>query len=223
MIDFLLGHLYIIVIIAFAIFTAISSRSGKNKARNRRQGMPTFGGGPDVPGRRPLTPSQTAQQREDEAQRRYNEAQRQFDRQPMDRDMGQGSSRVPLSQEGTSGSEGSYTDADTFEGSRMEATTETGRTAEQYRNEIQQRLDQLSYGMNERLDRMDLSSVQSPSTTDTTDNASVASGGLRLDPAQATQGVLWAEILSPPRSRHAGSFGRKAASAQRSEQRPNEA
>ncbi len=216
MFDFLLGNLYIIVIIAFAIFTAISSRSGKNKSRTR-PGMPTFGGGPDTPGRRLPGQQQTTQEREADAQRRYHEAQRQFDREQMDRGSAEGRSQETMSQEGTYRSEGPYTASDTSEGSRMERepATEMGRTADQYRNEMQQRLDQLTDGMNDRLDRMNLPSTSS-SPIEVTGDASSSAGGLRLDPAQATQGVLWAEILSPPRSRHAGSFGRKASREQQS-------
>lgn len=211
MVDFILRNLYIIVIIAFAIFTAISSRSGKNKSRNPRQGMPTFGGGPDTPGRRIPGSTQTTQEREEEAQRRYREAQREFDQGQMGRGLEEGSSRDTMSQEGTYRSEGPNTASDSAEGSRMEpatAATEMGRTADQYRNEMQKRLDQLTSGMNDRLGRIDLSPTSSPSSIEVTGNTS-SSTELRLDPAQAAQGVLWAEILSPPRSRHAGSFGRK--------------
>ncbi len=217
MVDFLLGNLYIIVIIAFAIFTAISSRSGKNKSRNGRPGMPTFGGGPDVPGRRTLTPAQTTQDNEQEAQRRYHEAQRQFDREQLDRGTGEGRSLHTGSDEGSSRGEGPYSASDSSEGSRME---QMERTADHYRMEMQERLDQLNQGRagsGTRMDRMDLSPMQSSSSSDE-QRAAASVSELRLDPAQAAQGVLWAEILSPPRSRHSGSFGRKPVQPQPSKE-----
>ncbi|MFD1885413.1 hypothetical protein [Paenibacillus wenxiniae] len=217
MVDLLLSNLYIIVIIAFAIFTAISSRSGKNKSRNTRPGMPTFGGGPDTPGRRLPGSAPTTQEREEDAQRRYHEAQRQFDQEQMNRGLGEGESRRIDSQEGTYGSEGASTSSSSSEGSRAEGTMDIGRTADQYRNELQQRLNQLGNGVNERLDRMNLASQETVlSDSSRASSTSTASGELRLDASQAAQGVLWAEILSPPRSRHVGSFGRKASREQHS-------
>ncbi|MEW4370634.1 hypothetical protein [Paenibacillus kandeliae] len=221
MIEFLLSNLYIVVIIAFAIFTAISSRSGKNKNRRGNPGMPTFGGGPmnrQGDNHRPSQPlpwNAPEQESEEEAQRRYQEAQRRYDMEQPHGSLDEGTSTErPAYSRNSEGELSAGTSGNNREGSRSEYDDrrDIGRSADDYRKEMQQRLDQLNNVLGERTrDLVD----QPRSTQRTSDSSSrrpaarhTSADGLKLDADQATQGVLWAEILSPPRSRQAQGWGR---------------
>lgn len=221
MIDFLLSNLYIVVIIGFAIFTAISSRSGKSKNRRSNPGMPTFGGGPlnrQDGNHRPSQPrpwNAPQQESEEEAQRRYQEAQRRYDMEQPRGSLEEGTSiESPAYSRNDEGELSAGTSNTSREGSRSEyeERRNIGRNADDYRQEMQQRLDQLDNVLGERTREMTNQSrstqrASSPaSQTTTTRNSSADS--LKLDADQATQGVLWAEILSAPRSRQAQGWGR---------------
>ncbi|WP_411343211.1 hypothetical protein ACE3MZ_16405 [Paenibacillus sp. WLX1005] len=220
MIDFVLSNLYIVVIIAFAIFTAISSRSGKSKNRRSNPGMPTFGGGPmnrQDGNNRPTQPhpwNAPQQESEEEAQRRYQEAQRRYDMEQPRGSLDEGTStESPTYSRNDEGELSAGTSGNSREGSRSEYDDRQniGRNADDYRKEMQQRLDQLNNVLGERTRDMTdqpRSTQRTSSASQSKDTRNTSAEGLKLDADQATQGVLWAEILSAPRSRQAQGWGR---------------
>lgn len=200
MLDFLLSNIYIIVIIGFAIFTAISSRSGKGQAQRRNpNGMPTFGGGPMDRNKRNDTKSDDSAS---EAQRRYREAQQRYETEASDYEEGQSYEAEQPAMEGPLSQRNEQNRQPVLQsGSSM-------RTTEQHNVELQKRLDQLNRHLDQRANanssRMTEQSMvlRSDSTNpESIDYVEEVAAGSKLDTEQARQGIIWAEILGPPRSR----------------------
>lgn len=179
MVDFLLGNIYIVAIIAFAIFSWVSSRSGKKKSNRQPSGMPTFGGNGDS--RRGLfsEPERTSAQPEslDDAQRRYQEAQQR------------------------------YNDLDTSENAPGYEDSATRSTSYSQEPEVQQRILSNQSEVEKRLDEMnkDIKArsmhLNAGSRVQIEELEPDTSSRSALNADELRKGVIWAEILGQPRSK----------------------
>lgn len=199
MLDFILSNLYIIVIVGFAIFTAISSRSGKGQAQRRNpNGMPTFGGGPSD--RNKGTDRRlNEQQNEDDAQRRYREAQQRYETPDTYEEGPSYETAAPVEQR-------TFESRESVENDRSDSRQSSSRSAEQYNSELQKRLDQLNRNLDQRADmNRSRAGEQRMTISDSLDSefehAASESAAYTVQKEQARQGVIWAEILGPPRSK----------------------
>ncbi|ANF97737.1 hypothetical protein [Paenibacillus bovis] len=191
MMDWIFSNIYIVVIIGFAIFTAISSRSGKGKTSRRPPSMPTFGGSP-LTGERSNRESSPPLLNDngnsaEEAQRRYHEAQRQYDN---------GSDNSYEQDENWGEPDRRYSDEPERSLSREGMGTE-GLSSRQ--EALNKRLDSLESNLNQRTHGM--SSGGADLSSSEVQSESAAASDRQVYAEQLRQGVIWAEILGPPRSR----------------------
>ena len=200
MMDWIFSNIYIVVIIGFAIFTAISSRSGKGKASRRPSSMPTFGGSPltgDRSNRESAPPLLNDNGNSaEEAQRRYHEAQQRYNTSndssyEQDENWGEEDRRYSNESERSLSREGMGTEGLS---SRQAALNE--------------RLNSLESNLNQRTHGMTAGGASLKGTDVQTETAQA--GAQQVQAEQLRQGVIWAEILGPPRSRQSQVRGRPA-------------
>jgi hypothetical protein len=193
-ISWIFEHLYILIVIGFALvsFLGKSMKSTERKAPPGK-GMPTFGGdhgsrGPSSPSR-PFSTEHRQEQRQPERQDTVGELQRQF---PDER-------RIVV------------------EARRMEEPmndwTETERQTDRYSLDNGSTLEDRIRAMEEerrsvlaRLDRIS-NARESGEITDASEGASQERSAVTA--TDLRRGVIWAEILGPPRSKRYMGGGRR--------------
>lgn len=179
MFEFLMGNLYFVAIIAFAIFSFVRTRSAKKKSGGQPSGMPTFGGNGDTKRKWFNEPERTSAEPEslDDVQRRYHEAGQRYDE--LD----------------TSENAPGYEDS---------ATRSTLSSPEPYipqkvisnQSEVEKRLDEMHRDIQARSMHLNAGSRVRIKELDseTTSKNAIGSEELR-------KGVIWAEILGEPRAK----------------------
>lgn len=205
MMDWIFSNIYIVLIIGFAIFTAISSRSGKGKSNNRPSSMPTFGGQPRQGDRsaREAAPPLINNDGAEEAQRRYHEAQRRYN--------------APDTYE----SSDSYEQDESWDNRPSRPAMESGREDTSVRGEgggmeglsgrqaaLDQRLKSLESNLNSRTGELVTGGNDLQSSPDQPE--AVQASGQQVHAEQLRQGMIWAEILGSPRSRQPQAWSRSS-------------
>ncbi|WP_046214712.1 hypothetical protein [Paenibacillus wulumuqiensis] len=196
MMDWIFSNIYIVLIIGFAIFTAISSRSGKGKSNNRPSSMPTFGGQPRQGDRsaRDAVPPLINDNGAEEAQRRYHEAQRRYN--------------APDTYESSE----SYEQDESWDNSSARPALESSRDHTSVRGEsgeleglsgrqaaLDQRLKSLESNLKSRAGGLITGNNALKSSPEEPEAVQVSGEQVHAD--QLRQGMMWAEILGSPRSR----------------------
>lgn len=190
-----MSWIYIVAVIIFALISNANKSGKRKKGNSRRGGMPSFGSGPDENSRRPHGNGGQEQPREargsgfplpSESSSPYGEEQRTED--------GREAS-VPAFPESPLDPSPDY---DTGEGMSMEQPEEDGVEIrqERMRRELQRvhkALDRISNDMGGD-GAGPKSNVDGPESSTPSHSA--------VSPADLRKGVIWAEILGPPRSRN---------------------
>ncbi|MGN7491573.1 hypothetical protein ACTHPF_10430 [Paenibacillus sp. SAF-054] len=168
----ILENFYWILIVGFAILSALS-KSGKSKQKQNPRGMPTFGGA-------------GSQERRQQPVRQ--EAPRTRQEEPMP------GPEAWDPEERTYEYQGAGPDYDTGEGVSGMWEEEKPETLEDYKREMEKHLNRV----NASLDRIEKAANDSaaPSAARTTYPEPVSPLA-----KQARNGLIWAEILGPPRSK----------------------
>lgn len=179
MLEFLMGNLYFVAIIAFAIFSFVKTRSVKKKAGGQPSGMPTFGGNGDTKKRWFNEPERTSAEPGslDDTQRRYREAQQRYD----DSDT---SENTPGYEDSATRST-SYTQEPALPKRIISNQSEVEKRLDEMHKDIQARSMHLNAGSRVTIEELD---------SETTSRNSIGSEELQ-------KGVLWAEILGEPRAK----------------------
>ncbi|MGZ0042192.1 hypothetical protein [Paenibacillus ottowii] len=189
-ISWILDHLYILIVIGFALvsFLGKSIQSGERKSPPR-QGMPTFGG--DHGSRRPSTSTRPFTMEPEQERRRQDvtgELQRQF---PNERRAVMEARRIEEAGDGVATEEGMNRDL-----SDNSTTLEDRiRAMEEERRSVLSRFDRIS---NVR---------DSGEITDEPKQTSQAHNAVNV--SDLRKGVIWTEILGPPRSKRYMGGGRR--------------
>ncbi|PPQ47249.1 hypothetical protein C5G87_18210 [Paenibacillus peoriae] len=189
-ISWIFEHLYILIVIGFALVSFLGkSIQGTGRKSPPRKGMPTFGGdhgsrGPSTSSR-PFTTEHGQEQRQQDA---AGELQRQF---PNERRAVMEARRIEEVGD-LSETEGRM-DRDSLDnGSTLEDRI---RAMEEERRLVLARLDRISNARESR---------------EITDAPEIASQDRNtVDTADLRRGVIWAEILGPPRSKRYMGGGRR--------------
>ncbi|MWV45285.1 hypothetical protein GRF59_16820 [Paenibacillus sp. HJL G12] len=169
----ILENFYWILIVGFAVISALS-KSGKSKQQQNRRGMPTFGGGGGMDRRTRSAGQQAPRAHED---RRAGDFEAEWEH-----------------AERADEYRGSGPDYDTGEGVSDMWKEEKPETLEDYKREMEQHLNRV----NASLDRIEKTATGSPSGhTPGTEHAEPVSPLAK----EARNGLIWAEILGPPRSK----------------------
>ncbi|MBY9079432.1 hypothetical protein KIH86_04120 [Paenibacillus sp. HN-1] len=188
-----MSWLYIVAVIIFAIISN-ANKAGKRKKGNTRQGgMPSFGSGPDENSRRPNGNAGQEQPRE---ARGSGFPQPSESSSPYREERSAEDSREASAPAFPEPALYPSPDYDTGEGMSMEQPEEDGVEVrqERMRRELQR--------VHKELDR--ISSMAGGGTGPKSDvdvpSSSIPSHSA-VSPADLRQGLIWAEILGPPRSR----------------------
>ncbi|WP_342570688.1 hypothetical protein MKY85_21265 [Paenibacillus sp. FSL R5-0749] len=190
--EWIFNNLYIVAVIGFALFSFLG-KAAKSADPNKKRpgnGMPTFGGS----GNSPRSPAQTSKQQssrtEAAGETRYDETyDNQYD-EPYENQYDEAPHNQP--------NVGPVTSSRTLDevGSRdFSGAMERSLDQQNKEFEKQQRL------IHERLNRFSPSNkpVVSDSSWDQVDTSD--SGNSQLRPEDIRKGVIWAEVLGPPRSK----------------------
>ncbi len=179
MLDFLMGNLYFVAIIAFAIFSFVKTRSAKKKSGGQPSGMPTFGGNGDHKKRWFNEPERTSAEPGplDDAQRRYHEAQQRYD------------------ESDTSENAPGYEDSATRSASSMQEP-QIPKPVTSNRSEVEKRLDAMHKDIQARSMHLNAGSRV---VIEELDSASTSKNAIGSD--ELRKGVIWAEILGEPRAK----------------------
>ncbi|MDT0124065.1 hypothetical protein Q9R46_15515 [Paenibacillus sp. RRE4] len=187
--EWIFNNLYVVAVIAFALFSVLG-KLGKSANPNQKRpgnGMPTFGGGDDANRRSGnATPQQSAsddRRYEEQYDQRYDEER--YDDQRYDERYDPSQTEPAASSRQASDDTGNYA-LDNMRSS----VDEQMRLMEEQQRAVQKRLNRISSAS--------APVVSSPSLEDT-DN--INSGTSRIRPEDIRTGVLWAEVLGPPRSK----------------------
>ncbi|GIP25120.1 hypothetical protein J23TS9_02500 [Paenibacillus sp. J23TS9] len=186
----ILENFYWILIVGFAVISALSKR-GKSKPRQNPRGMPTFGGGSGME-RRTHSASTEAPRGRDDVRTPDSEDDRD---QPGSASYPQGwSSKVSRHKQRSYDYQGDGPDYDTGEGVSGMWEDNKPETLEDYKNEMEQHLERVSAS----LDRIEKTATGSPSNhTPRVEHSKPVSPLAK----QAINGLIWSEILGPPRSK----------------------
>ncbi|MGF9698748.1 MULTISPECIES: hypothetical protein [Paenibacillus] len=186
--EWIFDNLYIVAVVGFALFSFLgkAAKSADPNKRRPNNGMPTFGGSGEVD-RNDRSPSQTATQ-QSAGDTRYDDSYDDNDRYEDD----QYDDRYdhPYPDPAASSRQG-----DDFSGKNLIGGMESSLEQQMKEMEKQQQLIQ------KRLNRF--SSAKAPVVSDTSwDEPSIGeSGQSLLRKEDIRSGVLWAEVLGPPRSK----------------------
>lgn len=179
-------HFYWILIIGFAILSALS-KSGKRKTNQNPQGMPTFGGGAGMEQRTaPANRQASSRRREEEADARASSSEPRYS-----------TGSDAWSEETSSSAQRSYElqtagpDYETGEGVSGMWQEERPDPLADYSRDMEKHLEQVNASLN----RIEKTAVSAPAKQ--TRGERPAS---RLA-SEARKGIIWAEILGPPRSK----------------------
>lgn len=191
--EWIFNNLYIVAVIGFALFSFLG-KAAKSADPNKKRpgnGMPTFGGSGDSE-RSPASQTSTQQSSRTESSReiRYDEPyENQYD-EPYENQYNEDHYDQPNEGHSNSSRPSNEVGSRDFSGG-ME------RSLDQQKKEFerQQRL------IHERLNRFSPSNkpVVSDSSWDQVDTSD--SGNSQLRPEDIRKGVIWAEVLGPPRSK----------------------
>lgn len=179
--EWIFNNLYVVAIVAFALFSFLGKLGKPANPDQKRpgNGMPTFGGGQDASRRSDHTSEQQSSQMDD---RRYDEQyDEKYDEERYDQ---------PYSEPAASSRP-----ASDFRGEHSLDNMRSSVDEQMKLMEEQQRLVQ------KRLNR--ISSASSPSVSNSVwedTNTTVPETSL-IRPEDIRTGVLWAEVLGPPRSK----------------------
>ncbi|MFT9367490.1 hypothetical protein [Paenibacillus polymyxa] len=189
-ISWIFDHLYILIVIGFALVSFLGkSIQGGDRKSSRRQGMPTFGGDHGSRGSstspRPFTTEPEQERRQQDV---TGELQRQF---PNERRAVIEARRIEEVGDGLEKEE--RMDQDSLDnGTTLEDRI---RIMEEERRMVLARLDRIS------------NARDSEEITDRLEQTSQESG--TVNAADLRRGVIWAEILGPPRSKRYMGGGRR--------------
>ncbi|MCP1132633.1 hypothetical protein NKT34_04975 [Paenibacillus polysaccharolyticus] len=188
--EWIFNNLYVVAVIAFALFSVLG-KLGKSANPNQKRpgnGMPTFGGGDDVNRRsgdaNPQQSSASDDRRyEEQCDQRYDEER--YDDQRYDERYDPSRTEPTTSSRQASGDMGEHA----LENMRS-SVDEQMRLMEEQQRAVQKRLNRISSAS---------APVVSSSSLEDTDN--INTGTSRIRPEDIKTGVLWAEVLGPPRSK----------------------
>ncbi|WP_308722825.1 hypothetical protein [Paenibacillus polysaccharolyticus] len=188
--EWIFNNLYVVAVIAFALFSVLG-KLGKSANPNQKRpgnGMPTFGGGDDVNRRSgDATPQQSSasddRRYEEQYDQRYDEER--YDDQRYDERYDPSRTEPTTSSRQASGDMGEHA----LENMRS-SVDEQMRLMEEQQRAVQKRLNRISSAS---------APVVSSSSLEDTDN--INTGTSRIRPEDIKTGVLWAEVLGPPRSK----------------------
>ncbi|WP_226001282.1 hypothetical protein [Paenibacillus sp. BJ-4] len=193
-ISWIFDHLYILIVIGFALVSFLGkSIQGTGRKSPSGNGMPTFGG--DQSSRRPTTSPRpiTMGHRQEQSQPSRQEVTGELQRQiPNERRAVMEARRMEEVMNDRMEMKGQMEQESSDNGSTLE---ERIRAMEEERRKVLARLDRIS---NVRESGEITDGVESVSQERSTVNA-----------AELRRGVIWAEILGPPRSRRYMSRGRR--------------
>jgi len=183
--EWIFNNLYVVAVIAFALFSVLG-KLGKSANPNQKRpgnGMPTFGGGDDVNRRSGDANPQQSSASDD---RRYEEQYDQrYDEERYDERYDPSRTEPTTSSRQASGDMGEHA----LENMRS-SVDEQMRLMEEQQRAVQKRLNRISSAS---------APVVSSSSLEDTDN--INTGTSRIRPEDIKTGVLWAEVLGPPRSK----------------------
>ncbi|MFS0871702.1 hypothetical protein [Paenibacillus xylanilyticus] len=186
--EWIFDNLYIVAVVGFALFSFLgkAAKSADPNKRRPNNGMPTFGGSGEVD-RNDRSPSQTATQ-QSAGDTRYDESY--DDDNPYEDDQYDDRYDQPYPEPAASSRQGND-----FGGKNLIGGMESSLERQMEEMERQQQLIQ------KRLNRF--SSAKAPVVSDTSwDEPSIGeSGQSLLRKEDIRSGVLWAEVLGPPRSK----------------------
>ncbi|MCM3133878.1 hypothetical protein M3629_13895 [Paenibacillus polysaccharolyticus] len=188
--EWVFNNLYVVAVIAFALFSVLG-KLGKSANPNQKRpgnGMPTFGGGEDANRRSgnaaPQQSSASDDRRyEEQYDQRYDEER--YDDQRYDERYDPSRTEPATSSRQASGDMGEHA----LENMRS-SVDEQMRLMEEQQRAVQKRLNRISSAS---------APVVSSSSLEDTDN--INTGTSRIRPEDIRTGVLWAEVLGPPRSK----------------------
>lgn len=188
--EWIFNNLYVVAVIAFALFSVLG-KLGKSANPNQKRpgnGMPTFGGGEDANRRSGNAAPQQSSTLDD---RRYEEQYDQrYDEERYD-DQRYDERYDPSQTEPAASSRQASDDTGNYALDNMRSSVdEQMRLMEEQQRAVQKRLNRISSAS--------APVVSSPNLEDT-DN--INSGTPRIRPEDIRTGVLWAEVLGPPRSK----------------------
>ncbi|MGQ8872834.1 hypothetical protein [Paenibacillus sp. TSA_86.1] len=185
--EWIFNNLYVVAIVAFALFSFLG-KLGKSANPNQKRpgnGMPTFGGGEDANRR---SGNASPQQSSGTDDRRYEEQHdERYDSERYDDERYDQPYPEPAA---SSRLEGDFR-GDQSMGSMKSSVDEQMRLMEEQQRLIQERLNRISSASSPSVSN---SSFEDTDTTDT--------GASRLRQEDIRTGVLWAEVLGSPRSKH---------------------
>lgn len=188
--EWIFNNLYVVAVIAFALFSVLG-KLGKSANPNQKRpgnGMPTFGGGEDANRRSGnAAPQQSSapddRRYEEQYDQRYDEER--YDDQRYDERYDPSRTETATSSRQASGDMGEHA----LENMRS-SVDEQMRLMEEQQRAVQKRLNRISSAS---------APVVSSSSLEDTDN--INTGTSRIRPEDIRTGVLWAEVLGPPRSK----------------------
>lgn len=171
----ILENFYWILIVGFAVISALSKR-GKSAPKQNPRGMPTFGGGSGM-------------------ERRTHSAGTEAGDQQGNASSPQGwSTKASGHKQRSYDYQGDGPDYDTGEGVSGMWEDDKPETLEDYKNEMELHLERVSAS----LDRIEKTATGLPSNhTPRVENSKPVSPLAK----QAVNGLIWSEILGPPRSK----------------------
>lgn len=188
--EWIFNNLYVVAVIAFALFSVLG-KLGKSANPNQKRpgnGMPTFGGGEDANRRSGNAAPQQSSASDD---RRYEEQYDQrYDEERYD-DQRYDERYDPSRTEPATSSRQAFGDMGEHALENMRSSVdEQMRLMEEQQRAVQKRLNRISSAS---------APVVSSSSLEDTDN--INTGTSRIRPEDIRTGVLWAEVLGPPRSK----------------------